>query len=76
MDHCNKVGATVIFEWPTNNLYWKEPKVKRYFSHAKATSTGCAGWTPLRIHGCAYGLTSVKNGRPIMKTVDTDDESA
>ena len=67
MEHCNKVGAMAILEWPTNNLYWKLPKVVKYFSRTFPTENGITGsWQPVRIHGCAYGLRS-KDNRPIKK---------
>ena len=67
MDYCKEVGAKVIFEWPSNNLYWKLPKVKKYFQQER--------WSKCNIHGCAYGLvSSVATGRPIKKpwTLATD----
>ena len=60
MDCCVKEGAKVIFEWPTNNLYWKDRRVVKYFEQPI--------WKRHDIHGCAYGLTSlVSEGRPIKK---------
>ena len=66
MEHCLQVNALVILEWPTNNLYWKHPKVVKFFGKAFPTSDGIETWKPVRIHGCAYGLKS-KKGVPIKK---------
>ena len=60
MDYCHKFCAKTIFEWPTNNLYWKEKKVREYFDQCK--------WTKHNVHGCSYGLaSSVNPERPIKK---------
>ena len=46
-------GATVIIEWPRRCSYWTDEQVVAYI--------GGHGYESAIVHGCAVGLTSVRN---------------
>ena len=61
VDHCLRVGARVMLEWPRGCSYWREPKVKGFLASR--------GFAFADFDGCMYGLTTRFNKvkRPIRK---------
>ena len=54
-----KRGGDVTFEWPTSCGLWREKKVQNMLQRFSLNAVD--------FHGCAAGLTSVKNQLPIKK---------
>ena len=52
-------GGTIAFEWPYSCQYWGWHSVRKFISAMKMVEH--------RIDGCACGLTSIVDGRPILK---------
>ena len=62
------LGGHVCIQWPTACAYWKWDCVEKLVE--------MLGLKTVRVHGCALGLKSVVNGKPIKKpwTLKTDVE--
>jgi len=48
VEHCVRVGAAVVLEWPAYNAYWKEPRVAGFLAKHNFQFA--------RFDGCMYGL--------------------
>ena len=53
-EHCKRVNAAVILEWPKNCEYWKEPAVYEFLERLDFQYT--------QYDGCMYGLMSKFTG--------------
>ena len=49
-EHCKRVNAAVVLEWPKNCEYWNEPAVREFLERLNFSYT--------EFDGCMYGLVS------------------